>query len=54
MPNAQRIPPCKIFLHPMICNRPILMAAFQSRTGLLIIATASGNAQAIPANGGSV
>lgn len=53
MPNAQHTPPCKIFLHPMVCNRPVLVAAFQFRTGLRIIATASGNAQAIPVIGGA-
>lgn len=53
MPNAQRHPSCKIYLHPMTCYRPALLAAFQLRTGLLIIATTSGNAQAIPAIGGA-
>lgn len=54
MQTAQHNPPCKIYLHPMICNRPALVAAFQYRTGLHIVATANGNAQAISAAGGVV
>lgn len=43
---------CKIYLHPMTCCRPSSLAAFQLRTGLQIIATPKGNAQAIPQLGG--
>lgn len=53
MPNAQHIPSCKVYLHPMTCNRPALLVAFQLRTGLLIVATPNGNAQAVPATGGA-
>lgn len=52
MPNAQHTPSCKVYLHPMTCNRPAQLVAFQLRTGLHIVATPRGNAQAIPALGG--
>lgn len=54
MPTAQHPTQCKIYLHPMTCNRPASLAAFQRRTGLRIVATANGNAQAIPFTGGAV
>lgn len=53
MPNVQHSLSCKVYLHPMTCKSPVLVAAFQLRTGLRIIATASGNAQAIPVIGGA-
>lgn len=53
MPTAQHPSPCKVYLHPMTCSRPSSLAEFQRRTGLRIVATPNGNAQAVPASGGA-
>ncbi|MFV2946444.1 hypothetical protein [Pseudomonas japonica] len=50
MTNAQHIHTCKILLHPTACTRAgILM--LQHRTGLLVITSSRGLAQAVPAKG---
>lgn len=51
MQNPQHSTTCKVYLHPTTCSQPASMEAFQRRTGLRIVATASGNAQAVPVLG---
>lgn len=43
---------CKVYLHPSTCTRPAIIDAFQRRTGLQIVVSSNGHAQAVP-NGGA-
>ncbi|WP_164897296.1 hypothetical protein [Pseudomonas alkylphenolica] len=42
---------CKVYLHPVTCSRPGSVDAFQRRTGLHIIVSPNGHAQAVQGGG---
>lgn len=42
---------CKVYLHPSTCSRPAAVDAFQRRTGLQIIVSPNGHAQAVHSGG---
>lgn len=46
MKSAQQLL-CRIYLHPSICSSRTAIGAIQQQTGLLIVTTQSGYAQAI-------
>lgn len=52
MENAQHIRTCKILLHPTACTRAAILS-IQRRTGLLVVTSNRGLAQAVPATKGA-
>nr|ALG76472.1 hypothetical protein [Pseudomonas putida] len=51
MNNAKHSPICKVYLHPVTSSRRATVVAFQHRTGLKVVVTPEGVAQAIPSGG---
>lgn len=51
MLTAQHAQQGTVFLHPTICTRPELIDAFQRRTGLQLIVSASGLVRAVQTGG---
>ncbi len=52
MNHAQHMAPCKILLHPTACTRAAIIS-IQHRTGLLVVTSNRGLAQAVPATKGA-
>ncbi len=52
MNHAQHSSTCKILLHPSACTRSAV-TALQLRTGMLVITSSRGFAQAVPATKGA-
>ncbi|MBV4492263.1 hypothetical protein [Pseudomonas oryzicola] len=53
MKPAQHNGSVAILIHPTACNSVAKIQAFQRSTGLQLVVTLEGKAQAVPANGGA-